>query len=31
MLIYSVLTVAAALLGAAVGARSSRPDLLTDG
>lgn len=31
MLIYSVLTVAAALVGAAVGARSSRPDLLTDG
>jgi hypothetical protein len=31
MLIYSVLTVAAALFGAAVGARPSRPDLLTDG
>jgi hypothetical protein len=31
MLIYSVLTIAVALLGAAVGARSSRPDLLTDG
>lgn len=31
MLIYSVLAIAATLLGAAMGTRPSRPDLLTDG
>ena len=31
MLICTVLTIAATLLGAAAGARPSRPDLLADG